>query len=327
MSEETNILILSCGTRSKIVQYFKEELKGKGSVIATDCSALAPALYDADEYFIVPTVEEEGYLEEILSICKQKNIKAILSLIDPELSLLAAHKQDFLDIGTIPIISDPETIEICFDKYKMFNFLTHKGIGTVKSYIDKEQFFSDVEKGFIDYPVFVKPVKGSASININKVTSRKEVELLFSEFDNLLIQEFMDGVEYGADVYIDMISSEPVAIFTKEKIKMKGGETDKAVSIKDEKLFKLIKDFLREAKYKGIIDIDIFKVDGEYFISEVNPRFGGGYPLAHESGVNVPRMIINNIKGIQNESVVGNYNEGTYMLKYNEVKILSNLQE
>lgn len=325
MSEETNILILSCGTRSKIVQYFKEELKGIGSVIATDCSALAPALYEADEYFIVPTVEEEGYLEEILSICKQKNIKAILSLIDPELSLLAAHKQDFLNIGTMPIISDPETIELCFDKYKMFNFLTHKKIRTIKSYIDKEQFYSDVENGFIDYPVFVKPVKGSASININKVTSREEVELLFKEFDDLLIQEFMDGVEYGADVYIDMISSEPVAIFIKEKIKMKAGETDKAVSVKDDQLFELIKDFLRKSQYKGIIDIDIFKVNGKYFISEVNPRFGGGYPLAHECGINVPRMIINNIEGEQNACVIRNYNEGTYMLKYNEVKILTNL--
>ena len=56
----------------------------------------------------------------------------------------------------------------------------------------------------------------------------------------------MDGIEYGADVYVDMISNEPVAIFTKEKIKMRAGETDKSVSIKDEKLFDLIKGFVRK---------------------------------------------------------------------------------
>src|SRR4051794_10469779 len=98
MSEDLNILILSCGTRNKIVQYFKKELAGKGSVIATDCSNLAPALYDADKYFIVPRMDDEGYLDIILSICKENNIKAVLSLIDPELSLLAEHKQAFLDI-------------------------------------------------------------------------------------------------------------------------------------------------------------------------------------------------------------------------------------
>ena len=317
-----NILILSCGTRNKIVQYFKKELAGKGQVMATDCSELAPALYDADKYFIVPRMNEEGYLDIILSICKENNIKAIFSLIDPELSLLAKHKQDFLDIGTIPIISDFEVVELCFDKYKMYRFLINNGFKTIRSYIDKEEFYKDIESGIINYPVFVKPVKGSASININKVNSKEEVELLFSQFDNLMIQEYMDGIEYGADCYIDMISNETVAIITKEKIKMRAGETDKSVSMKDDKLFELIKSFVKKVGFKGIIDIDIFKVNDEYYISEVNPRFGGGYPHGYECGVNIPKMIIENISRKVNKDVIGEYEEGIYMMKYNEVKIV-----
>lgn len=321
MNKDINILILSCGTRNKIVQYFKKELAGKGQVMATDCSELAPALYDADKYFIVPRMNEEGYLDIILSICKENNIKAVFSLIDPELSLLAKHKQDFLDIGTIPIISDFEVVELCFDKYKMYRFLINNGFKTIRSYIDKEEFYKDIESGIINYPVFVKPVKGSASININKVNSKEEVEILFNQFDNLMIQEFMDGIEYGADVYIDMISGEPVAIFTKEKIKMRAGETDKSVSMKDDKLFELIKSFVKKVGFKGIIDIDIFKVNDEYYISEVNPRFGGGYPHGYECGVNIPKMIIENIIGNENEDIIGDYEEEIYMMKYNEVKI------
>lgn len=319
MSDDLNILILSCGTRNKIVQYFKKELDDRGLVIATDCSGLAPALYEADKHFIVPRMNDEGYLDTILSICRENKIKAVLSLIDPELCLLAENKQAFLDIGTIPIVSESDVVEMCFDKYKMFEFLVQNGLPTVKSYIDKEQFYSDVEAGIIDYPVFVKPVRGSASINISKVTSKEEIKLLFSRFDNLMIQEFMNGTEYGADVYIDMISSEPVAIFIKEKIKMRAGETDKSVSVKDEKLLDLIKNFVKKAGFKGIIDIDIFKVNGEYYISEVNPRFGGGYPHAFESGVNVPEMIVNNINGNVNLEAIGKYEEGLYMMKFNEV--------
>lgn len=315
-----NILILSCGTRNKIVKYFKKELDGSGLVIATDCSKLAPALYDADKFFIVPRMDAEGYLDTILSICKENRIKAVLSLIDPELSLLAEHKQAFLDIGTTPIISEYKAVERCFDKYTMYEFLIQNGFKTMKSYIKKDEFYRDIEDGRITYPVFVKPVKGSASININKVTSKEEIDLLFNQYDNLMIQEFMDGIEYGADVYIDMISGEPVAIFTKEKIKMRAGETDKSVSVKDEQLFELIKRFVKKAGFKGIIDIDIFKVKDEYYISEVNPRFGGGYPHAYECGVNIPKMIINNIKG--NADVIGKYDEGVYMMKYNEVKIM-----
>ncbi|NLM96599.1 MAG: carbamoyl phosphate synthase, partial [Halanaerobiaceae bacterium] len=89
-------------------------------MIATDCSELAPALYDADKYFILPQIDKENYLDEILNICKENQIKAVLSLIDPELSVLAANKQKFLDIGTIPIVSDYEVVELCFDKYKMY---------------------------------------------------------------------------------------------------------------------------------------------------------------------------------------------------------------
>lgn len=322
MYDAMNILILSCGTRNKIVQYFKKELGNKGMVMATDCSELAPALYDADKHFIVSKINEEGYLDVILSICKENNIKAILSLIDPELNLLAAHKQDFLAIGTIPIVSEWEVVEMCFNKYSMYEFLIQNGFKTVKSYIDVDKFYRDLETGIINFPVFVKPVRGSASININKVTTKEEIELLFARYDNLMIQEFMDGIEYGADVYIDMVSNEPVAIFTKEKILMRAGETDKSVSVKDEKLFELITRFIKKAGFKGIIDIDIFKINGEYYISEANPRFGGGYPHAYECGINGPRMIINNIKGNANNQVIGNYDEGVYMMKFNEVKMM-----
>ena len=132
MANDINILILSCGTRNKIVQYFKKELDGIGQVMATDCSELAPALYDADKHFIVPRMNEEGYLDVILSICKENNIKAVLSLIDPELNLLAVHKQDFLDIGTTPIISDWEAVEMCFNKYSMYEFLIQNGFKAAK---------------------------------------------------------------------------------------------------------------------------------------------------------------------------------------------------
>ena len=103
---------------------------------------------------------------------------------------------------------------------------------------------------------------------------------------------------------------------------MRAGETDKSVSIKDDKLFELIRAFVKKAGFKGIIDIDIFKVNDEYYISEVNPRFGGGYPHAYECGVNVPRMIISNIEGKVNDKEIGQYDEDVYMMKFNEVLIM-----
>ena len=316
-----NILVLSVGTRNKIVQYLKKELDGEGKVIATDCSELAPAIYDADNYYIVPRITDENYISIILDICKKENINTLISLIDPELSLIAKNIELFKELGVNPIISDYDKVEMCFDKYKMYEFLKKNDFKTPKTYINKEEFYNDLENNEINFPVFIKPVRGSASININKINNKKELEVIWKQADNLIIQEFMTGQEYGVDVYIDMISNEPVSIFIKKKIKMRAGETDKSVSIKDDRLFDLIDDFVRKAGFKGIIDIDVFEINGEYYVSEVNPRFGGGYPHAYECGVNVPKMIINNVKGQANEKQIGQYDEDIYMMKYNEIAI------
>ena len=316
-----NILILSAGTRNKIVQYFKKEFKDAGSVIATDMSNIAPAVYEADKFYKVPRMTDDGYIEVIFDICKKEKIDAVLSLIDPELSLLAKHRKEFTELGVTVIGSSYELCELCLNKWKMYQWLSSHGFKCAKSYIDKNAFYKDVQDGVINYPVFVKPVCGSASISISKVYDKETIENLFAHNDNLMIQEFLNGQEIGADVYIDMISKNVVSIFTKKKIVMRAGETDKAVSFKDEKLFELIKLFAQKVGFEGQIDIDIFDINGEYYISEVNPRFGGGYPHAYECGCNHIKLIKNNLEGRANVPNIGNYDEGIYMMKYNEIMV------
>lgn len=316
-----NILILSSGTRNKIVQYFKKALAGNGKVICTDMSSLAPSVYEADKFYTVPRMTAPGYIDVILDICKKEEIDGILSLIDPELSLLAQNREKFATIGATVIGSSYELCEMSLDKFQMYQWLKAHGYHCAKSYMDKEAFYEDVAAGKITYPVFVKPARGSASIAISKVYDRETIDLLFSHSDGLMIQEFLEGQEIGADVYIDLITHRVVSIFTKKKILMRAGETDKAVSFRDEKLFRLIQQFAEEAGFLGQIDIDIFQVDGEYFISEVNPRFGGGYPHAYECGCDHMELILNNLQRIANERRIGNYEEEVCMMKYNEVMV------
>lgn len=317
-----NILILSAGTRNKIVQYFKETIGETGRVIATDCSNLAPAVYDADAFHLVPRITAPGYLDVILDICKKEKIDGVFSLIDPELSLLAKEKERFLAVGTTPIISSYELVETCFDKYRMFQMLCEMGIPTGKCYMDKEEFYQAKEAGDIAYPVFVKPVRGSASLNINQVSSDQEMEVLFDRYEDLMIQEFMHGQEYGADVYIDLLSGKCTSIFLKKKIRMRAGETDKSVSVKNPALFELIQKFVEKCGFCGMIDIDIFEQDGTFYLSEVNPRFGGGYLHAYACGVNMPAQVIRNLQGEENLVRIGEYQEGICMMKYNEIAIV-----
>lgn len=321
--EKTNILLLSAGTRNKIVEYFKKELKGKGSVIAADCSSLAPALYEADKYYIVPKIKDENYIYEIMDICEKEKVRGVLSLIDPELSLLAKQKVAFKELGVEIIGSSFELCETAMDKWKTYLWLKEHSYHCAQSYREVQSFERDLKKRAIAFPIFLKPRRGSASVAVSKVDDMNMVRLLMQENKELMIQEYLDGQEIGADCYIDLLSGQVISIFLKKKIVMRAGETDKAVSFKDEKLFELIKKFVSEMGYRGPVDIDIFQVGEEYYISEINPRFGGGYPHAYECGANYMEFILNNLNGWENTPVLGQYEEGIFMMKYSEIKTAS----
>ena len=185
-----NILILSSGTRNKIVQYFRKGLEENGNVICTDMSIIAPSIYEADKFYTVPRITAPEYLDVILNICEKEKIDGVLSLIDPELSLLAEYKDKFDAIGTTVIGSSYELCEMSLDKFKMYNWLTDHGYKCAKSYMDKEEFYADVEAGKAKYPVFVKPARGSASIAISKVYEKEMIEFLFEHGEGLMIQSF-----------------------------------------------------------------------------------------------------------------------------------------
>ena len=321
MEHPVNILILSAGTRNKVVQYFRRAFGQAGRVIATDMQAVAPAIYEADACYLVPRISDPGYLDIVLDICRKEQITGVLSLIDPELSLLAENQARFEEIGVTVIGSSYELCERALDKMEMYRWLTAHGYRCARSWADRESFRQALEAGEVSFPVFVKPIRGSASIAISKVYDMKTVDLLFEHTPGLMIQEYLNGQEFGADCYIDLISGEPVSMFTKKKLLMRAGETDKAVSYKDPALFELLDRFIRESGWRGQIDIDIFRVDGEYYISEVNPRFGGGYPHAYESGCDHMTMILRNLQGLRNERRIGAYDTGIIMMKYNEVMI------
>lgn len=316
-----NVLIASCGTRNKIIQYFKRAMAGRGRVVATDCNPNAPALYDADCHYIVPEIGANNYMDVIYNICRKEKIDGILSLIDPELSLLALHEKEFEALGVKVIGSSYELCERTLNKWEMYGWLTAHDYKCARSYMDVDVFLADVRAGVIGYPVFVKPAKGSASIAISKAEDEETVRLLMSHGEEMMIQEFLDGQEIGADCYIDMVSGETVSVFTKKKLVMRAGETDKGISFRDERLFALIKKFIDESGFRGQIDIDLFDIGGVYYISEVNPRFGGGYPHAYECGVDHMTLILNNLEGRANDPIIGQYEEGLVMMKYNEIMV------
>ncbi len=319
-----NILFCSAGRRSTLLKNFRRSLAAGDKIIATDLQAYAPALYFADKQYLVPRIDAPDYLEKVIEICRAEDVKAVTTLIDPEIEILAKNRDLFLSHGVLPLCPSAETAQLCFDKYALFQHLTKCGINTVLTYDSLQAFKAGHDKGEIAFPVFIKPRTGSGSVGIHKVNNMSELEAHFAEgaFD-YIIQEFMDCEDCDADVYIDTISHQPVAAFSKHKIETRVGGANKTISFKDERLFAFIQEICKVLEFNGPVDMDFWFRDGKYYLSEVNPRFGGAYLHAYGAGVDFVPLIVNNINGIENKPSFGNYDEDVVMMMYDDVVIIN----
>lgn len=317
-----NILFCSVGRRGRLLKDFKSAVKNV-NLLATDNSAYAPALYFADEQFLAPRIDSEDYLDYILSLCENKSVKAVTTLIDPEIELLARNRELFKSKGVLALCPSKRTAALCFDKFVMYEYLKKNNIRTVLTYGSLTSFEVGLNKGDINFPVFIKPRSGSGSVGATKVESLDSLkERLEADAGvDYIIQELMLGEDLDVDVYVDCISNKPVAAFSKRKIETKLGGANKTISFKDQKLFDFIVEIVEKFEFFGPIDMDFFYKDGNYYLSEINPRFGGAYLHAYGAGVDFYNMIVNNINGIENKANFGNYDDDVVMMMYDDVVI------
>lgn len=316
-----NILMCSVGRRGELLKDFKKSMSEGSKIVATDLSPYAPALYFADKQYLVPRIDDPSYIDTIINICKEEKIDAITTFIDPEIEILAKNRSRFSELGVEVLTPYEETANLCFDKYKMFKKLSECGIPTVMTWGTIEEFNASRDAGIVDFPVFIKPRTGSGSVGARKVCNYDILVESMKEDSSLIIQEFMDCEDLDADVYIDTITYEAVSVFSKRKIETRIGGASKTVSFKDDMLFDFISKIVKNFKFNGPVDMDFFYRDGTYYLSEINPRFGGAYLHAYGAGVDFIKLIENNLNGKINKQDFGNYDEGVVMMMYDSVVI------
>ncbi len=307
-----NILFTCAGRRTYLLKYFKEQLNSDDLIIGADMQLSAPALSVADIAVKVPSVYSDNYVKTLIKICKEHNINLLISLNDLELPILAKHRNQFEEIGVILTISSEEVINICFDKFKTSTFINTLNLNTPRSYISYDDAILAINKGELKYPIVLKPRWGSGSIGIEYAETLQELEYAYyllklklkksilanaSETDaNILIQQKIIGHEYGLDIMNDFLGNN-IEVSIKQKLSMRAGETDKAVTIFNEDLYNIGKTIGDNLKHICNLDCDILEQDGMYYVLELNPRFGGGFPFSYEAGVNMPKAIIEWAKG------------------------------
>ena len=307
-----NILFTCAGRRTYLLKYFKEQLGSDGIIVATDMQLSAPALTAADVKIQVPAVYADGYVERTLDICKQHNIKAVICLNDLELPILAGNKHRFEAIGATPIVSSKEVIDICFDKYRTAQYIESIGLKSPKTFVDYTLAVDALKSGELSFPLVLKPRWGSGSIGIEFVNDFEELADVYASLlkkikktilatasqgnEYILIQEKIEGQEYGMDVMNDLTGNNR-GVSVKKKLAMRAGETDKAQTVDNHEIKEIGRTLGDNLKHIGNLDVDVFEKDGNYYVLELNPRFGGGFPFSYEAGVNMPKAIIEWING------------------------------
>lgn len=311
-----NVLILSVGTRNLLVGYFMNRDNGFDRVVVTDCSTYAPAIYIADQYYIVPKMTEAGYLEALMEICREENIKVIIPLQEDELLIISKNRALFETLGILIAISDFNIVRLCRDKFSTSEILLKNNIPAVITYRPEDYVFKTGDE------IVVKPRSGAGSVNTLVIHDKRMMDaFILSAGEEMIIQPYLRGRELGVDVYIDFISREVVAVFVKEKVRMRAGETEKSVSVINMDITNIAINTAKCLGLMGPIDMDIMEVDGRYYILEINPRFGGGYPHAYLCGVNFIQMIARNAAGVSNNPVLNEYPENVKAMKYSDIMI------
>ncbi len=314
-------ILLSCiGRRGYIADYFKAHLHMNNSIIATGNSEITPGFKHCDASFIVPDITSPDYIPTLLDLCREQKVDALLSLLDPDIHILSRHLDKFRTIGVVPVIPDSSVNDICFDKYQTYKFFKANGFNTPETYIDFEEAVNDIKKGKLVFPLMVKPRRGSASANIFKVRNLKELDAFFHCQPDMLIQEMITGQEFGMDICNDL-EGNVLSVVPRTNIIRRFGETMQAATA-DNAI--LIDEGLRLGEklgHVGPLDIDCFIQGGKPFLIELNPRFGGVYPLSQLAGADFPELIIKMVKGEIVQPRIGHFQAGVLMMKeYNIVR-------
>jgi carbamoyl-phosphate synthase large subunit len=310
-----HILFTSVGRRVSLIKAFRQsmvKLNISGNIVATDLKKNAPAFFVADVSELVPRVNEANYIDKLLDICDRYKIQLLIPLIDPELHLLAPHHQKFKDIGVNLLVSSTATNEICFDKRNTANFFKQIGVKTPKIYnLDRVKSIS--------YPVMLKPADGSCSIGLHKIENRAELEFFAQYVNGAIVQELIIGEEYTIDVLADF-QGKVISAVPRLRIETRAGEISKGITVKNPALIAAAKHVVESLPGAvGCITVQCFlQPDGEIVFIEINPRFGGGYPLAYEAGADFPAWIIQLINGEKIDIAIDDWQDDLVMLRYDD---------
>ncbi|WP_160136420.1 ATP-grasp domain-containing protein [Chryseobacterium sp. c4a] len=319
-----NILISSAGQRVSLVRAFQKELKKidpGAKVFTVDLNpVLAPACHVSDGFDKIDRVTAPGYIAELLEICKKRSIKMIVPTIDTELLVLAENKDLFLQNGIIPVVSSLDFVKKCRDKRIINEFFLENNIDIPKK----------MDKDNLTFPLFIKPYDGSLSADTFLIKQASDLTDYHFQNPKLMFMEYMDHQiyeEFTVDTYYNT-NGDLKCVVPRKRIFVRAGEVNKGVTKKNEIVEYVNENLSHIEGAVGCLTMQFFLHPEEKRIVgiEINPRFGGGYPLSYLAGANYPEWLIKEYILNNDISYFKDWEENLLMLRYDDEVLVRNYE-
>ncbi len=314
-----NILILSAGRRVSLVRGFQSSVSAIGErVIAADMyPELSAACQVADAHFVLPHCLDSVFPQELKKLCQAQEVAVVIPTIDTELAVLSSRINDFQSIGTTLLVSDPEIISQCRDKRQTADFFSHYGLNVPAIYAENE----------IEFPAFVKPYDGSRGVGAHLLSSATDLTSSIRKNAKNMYCQYIDHAEhteFTCDLYFDKNSCLK-CVLPRQRLEVRDGEVSKAKAVKNEIVEELFGQFKRVPGLRGCVNIQLMRHNETHqkWYIEMNPRFGGGYPLTKLAGADFQTWIVKEYIGNLEVAEFRDWQHGLTMLRY-DAEVLVN---
>jgi carbamoyl-phosphate synthase large subunit len=301
----TTVLFTCAGQRVDIVDAFRS---AGATTVAADANPLAPALYRADAYAIVPRVEHKDYVPSLVRLVEQHEAQMIIPLTDLDQGVLA-RARDLL--GALVLLPDAGTVERLADKYLAHVLFEERGIPSPPTWLPGEV------PADADYPLLVKARFGFGSRHIYRAADERQLEFFvgYTPVESI-VQACLAGEEFSMDVFCDL-EGRCLNAIPRTMIESKGGESIKGMTVRDDALIELARDVAEKLRLVGPANIQCFReADRRHLITDINPRFGGGFPLPLAAGGRYPELALELARGERPEPRLGDFREGIVMTRF-----------
>jgi carbamoyl-phosphate synthase large subunit len=310
-----NVLISGAGTATcqSVIKAYRNQQELDVTITTIDMNPQSAGRYLSDHFYQVPPAASADFIPRVFDICQKENIQLLIPIVDYEFQKLAENKEKFKAVGCRIAISPLETIQICTDKLQTYQFFTDHQIPTPETKDASVLSPADFER--LNYPLFIKPRVGRATLDTARIDSRKALEVHLQKEQNFIIQKYLEGQEYTIDV-LNNFQGKTVGVVPRTRLETKSGVSYKGQTEKNDLLIEKAQFITEKVGIRGHANIQCFVTAEGVRFTEINPRYAGTMVLSLAAGFNSPLLLAKITLGMKVPSEIGQFSDGVLMLRY-----------